>query len=148
MSTYHPSRPRRRLLSFLLFATLLVSLAMPALAQEGAPPDQVGAGQPASCAPLNEAEQQEFDSLTAMKAADALAGADLARYDALAQQINCYNAQFAAPPQPQGPVGALREVPYRHQDRWHHGRRLCHSQAGLRCHQRWHADRRYSTRRD
>jgi hypothetical protein len=46
MSTYRPSRPRRRLLSILLFATLLVSLAMPALAarlsspksQEGAPP--------------------------------------------------------------------------------------------------------------
>ena len=32
MSTYRPSRPRRRLLSILLFATLLVSLAMPALA--------------------------------------------------------------------------------------------------------------------
>ena len=38
MSTYHPSRPRRRLLSFLLLMTLLVSLVMPALAQEGAPP--------------------------------------------------------------------------------------------------------------
>ena len=46
MSTYRPSRPRRRLLSILLFATLLLSLAMPALAarlsspksQEGAPP--------------------------------------------------------------------------------------------------------------
>ncbi len=106
------SRTVTRLFSVALIAMLLLtSLSFSAQAQEGPVPQPAEKALKSDCAPLNGAEQQEFDNLTAMKAADTLAGADLARYDALAQQINCYNAQLAAPPQNAQPTGATWRAP-------------------------------------
>ena len=73
-------------LALALVLVLLASpaLAAPALAQEpttAAPAIDAGRQKPA-CAAFTEAEQQEFDSLTAMKDAETLAGADLSRYEA------------------------------------------------------------------
>ena len=100
-----------RPLSILLLVALLFTLAAPVLAQgpTGATP---GSREPKlACTALTGAEQQEFDSLTALKDASTLAGADLARYDVLAQQINCYAAQLTPPVQPDQPKGATRETP-------------------------------------
>jgi len=107
------SRTVTRLFSVALIAMLLLtSLSFSAQAQDGPVPQPAEKSLKADCAPLDGAEQQEFDSLTAMKAAETLAGANLARYDALAQQINCYNAQLAAPgPAEAKPAGATWRAP-------------------------------------
>lgn len=104
-----------RLISVLLLTALLLTLAAPALAQEpttAAATTDVAAAK-LSCAAFSAAEQQEFDALTAFKAAQTLSGAELARYDALAQQLNCYGAQAAATEavQPDQPRGATRLAP-------------------------------------
>ena len=102
------STPRwlSRLSSLLLILALLSAFVVPAMAQEGVVTSNPGDTKPASCSAFSEAEQQEFDFLTAKKDAATLEGADMVRYDALAQQLNCYNAQFAAPVQPDQPRGA------------------------------------------
>ncbi len=102
------STPRwlSRLSSLLLILALLSAFVVPAMAQEGTVTSNPGDTKPASCAAFSEAEQQEFDSLTAKKDAATLEGADMVRYDALAQQLNCYSAQFAAPVQPEQARGA------------------------------------------
>ena len=100
-----------RLSSLLLILALLSAFVVPAMAQEGVVTSNPGDAKQAGCPALSEAEQQEFDSLTAKKDTATLEGADLARYDALAQQLNCYNAQFAVPVHPDQPKGARREAP-------------------------------------
>lgn len=67
--------------------------------------------EPTTCAAFTAVQQQEFDVLTASKDAGTLTDADMARYDALAQQLNCYNAQFAAAAQPEQTRGALPAAP-------------------------------------
>ena len=101
-----------RLISVLLLLALLLTLAAPAFAQEAttAAP-AAAAGQKTACAAFSPAEQQEFDALTAMKDASTLEGADLARYDALGQQLSCYNAQAAVSAQPDQPRGATPAAP-------------------------------------
>jgi subtilisin-like proprotein convertase family protein len=111
MSTHHRPRSARRILSTLLLIGLLATLAIPASAQEGVAPVAPAVEQKVACVAFTPAEQQEFDNLTALKAADTLAGADMARYDALAQQINCYNAHLAAPVQDMQPKGATWRAP-------------------------------------
>ena len=73
------STPRwlSRLSSLLLILALLSAFVVPAMAQEGIGPDQAGAAQKLSCSAFTEAEQQEFDSLTAKKDAETWEGADL-----------------------------------------------------------------------
>ena len=108
MSTYRPSRPRRRLLSFLLLMTLLVSLVMPALAQEGvSPPKPFDGDAPmkslasAVCTPLTDQERVEYDSLAARKA-DGLTDAEYGRLIVLGQKSDC----AAQPASPTGPDAA------------------------------------------
>ena len=100
-----------RSVSVLLLLALLLSLAAPALAQGPVDATSAPPAQKPVCTAFSDAEQQEFDALTAKKDASTLEGADMARYDALAQQISCYNAQFALPVQPDQLKGALRETP-------------------------------------
>ena len=107
------STPRwlSRLSGLLLILALLSAFVVPAMAQEGVVTGKPGGAKQTSCSAFGEAEQQEFDTLTAKKDTETLAGADLARYEALAQQISCYNAQFAVPVQTDQPKGARREAP-------------------------------------
>ena len=82
------------------------AFAVPATTQAVVVTSNPGDAKQASCSALTAAEQEEFASLTVTKDASTLAGAELARYDALAQQLSCYNAQIATPVQVELAKGA------------------------------------------
>ncbi len=96
----NPMRTLQKSILLLLVLALLSGQA--AFAQSGVDAQP----QPAVCVAFSEAEQTEFGALMAQRDAGSLAGADLARYDALAQQISCYNAQFRLPVESAQPAGA------------------------------------------
>ena len=105
---------RKQVFYLLAILALLVSMVSPlattAQAQEGVVSSSDAPARQ-TCAPFSAAEQQEFDALTALKAAETLAGANLVHYDALAQQLACYSAQFAASAQPDQRMGATSTAP-------------------------------------